>query len=260
MTSMKEGELLLSEERLNGGALVKKISTPDEAVGRVVVIILRTKHEKRYGIDETIDMAGPPYGTERNCRAPGRKGTLLARKRYKRPFSHQIIRTAEIQMDSHESGKMGRRGFLLFTKGRAYLSAQEGINQSLSAMSEFVHTFPSIAPPKSISSGDKTKTGLKLMEWIAQPSKKLSGYPRNWVRSPENIPEEGPWTPWEQTLILNKWLSSLGWETKIWWQASMELDKESPVLQAFGHHLSSSCLQTEAKLNFIRQDRHLLTE
>ena len=59
MTSIKEGTLLLSEETLSGGALVKKINTPEEAAGRVVVLIVRTKHEKRYGVDETIDMSGP---------------------------------------------------------------------------------------------------------------------------------------------------------------------------------------------------------
>lgn len=230
MTSMKEGELLLSEERLNGGALVKKISTPDEAVGRVVVIILRTKHEKRYGIDETIDMAGPLPIWEQNVTAELPEGRELYwyGRDIKDPSVTKSSGQQKFKWTVMNQEKWDGEGFVVYKRPSLSFSSRKGINQSLSAMSEFVHTFPSIAPPKSISSGDKTKTGLKLMEWIAQPSKKLSGYPRNWVRSPENIPEEGPWTPWEQTLILNKWLSSLGWETKIWWQASMELDKESP--------------------------------
>ncbi len=73
MTSMKEGDLSLSEEKLDGGAAVKKVITPDEAVGRVIVLIVRTKHEKRYGVDETIDMAGPLPIWEQNVTESFRK-------------------------------------------------------------------------------------------------------------------------------------------------------------------------------------------
>lgn len=230
MTSIKEGDLLLSEEKLNGGAAVKKIVTPDGAVGRVVVLIVRTRHEKRYGVDETIDMAGPLPIWEQNVTVELPEGRELFwnGRDIKDPLVTKASGQQKFKWTVMNQEKWEGEGFVVYKRPSLSFSSKKGINQSLSAMNGFVKTFPNIRIPKSISSGDRTKAGLRLMEWISEPSRKLKGYPRNWVRSPENIPEDGPWTPWEQTLLLNKWLSSIGWETKMWWQAPAEFDQESP--------------------------------
>lgn len=231
MTSMKEGELSISEKILNGGALVKKINTPGEAAGRVIVLIVRTKHEKRYGVDETLEMSGSMPIWEQNVTVVLPEGRELYW--YGRDIKDPVVTKSSGQQKYKwtvmNQEKWNGEGFVVYKRPGLSFSSRKGVNQSLSAMDELVAKFPSIKFPQSISSGDKTKTGLKLMEWISQPSKKLSGYPLNWVRSPENIPEDGPWTPWEQTLLLNKWLSSLGWESNIWWQTFMELDGEKPA-------------------------------
>ena len=230
MTSIKEGDLLRSEERLNGGAAVKKIITPDEAVGRVVVLIVRTRHEKRYGVDETIEMAGPLPIWEQNVTVELPEGRELFwnGRDIKDPLVTKASGQQKFKWTVMNQEKWEGEGFVVYKRPSLSFSSKKGINQSLSAMNGFVKTFPNIRIPKSISSGDRTKAGLRLMEWISEPSRKLKGYPRNWVRSPENIPEDGPWTPWEQTLLLNKWLSSIGWDTKMWWQAPAEFDQESP--------------------------------
>ncbi len=230
MTSMKEGDLSLSEEKLDGGAAVKKVITPDEAVGRVIVLIVRTKHEKRYGVDETIDMAGPLPIWEQNVTAELPEGRELYwhGRDIKDPLVTKSSGQQKFKWTVMNQEKWEGEGFVVYKRPSLSFSSKKGINQSLLAMDELVKTFPHINIPKSILSGDRAKTGLRLMEWISRPSRKLAGYPRNWVRSPENIPEAGPWTPWEQTILLNKWLGSLGWDTKIWWQTSVELDAESP--------------------------------
>lgn len=230
MTSMKEGELFVSEERLTGGSAVKRIKTPDDAVGRVVVLIIKTNHGKRYGVDETIEMAGHlpiweqnvtvelPDGMQLYWYGRDMKDPLVTKSSGKQKFKWTIM----------NQEKWEGEGFVVYKRPSLSFSSRKGINQSLSAMNEFVDSFPDISIPKSIPLSDRTKAGLKLMEWLAEPSRKLVGYPRDWVRSPENIPEEGPWTPWEQTLLLNKWLDTLGWKTKVWWLAPAELDEESP--------------------------------
>ena len=231
MTSMKEGNLAISEETMNGGAQVKKVNTPAEAAGRVIVLIVRTKHEKRYGVDATMDMSGPMPIWEQNVTVELPEGRELYWYGIdiKDPVVTKSSGQQKYKWTVMNQEKWNGEGFVVYKRPSLSFSSKKGINQSLLAMDELVGKFPSIKLPRSISTGDKTKTGLKLMEWISQPSKMLLGYPSNWVRSPENIPEEGPWTPWEQTLILNKWLCSLGWESKIWWQSSMELDKEKPA-------------------------------
>lgn len=231
MTSMKEGELPLSEESLNCGASVKIINVPDEAVGRVVVLIVRTKHEKRYGVDGTIDMSGPLPIWEQNVTVELPEGRELYWyvRDIKDPEVIKISGQQKYKWTVMNQTKWDGEGFVVYKRPSLSFSSRKGVDRSLLAMKDLVNTLPSIDFPKSIYSADKTKMGLKLMEWIAQPSKQLSGYPRNWIRSFENIPRDGPWTQWEQTLILNKWLNSIGWESRIWWQALMELDKESPA-------------------------------
>lgn len=231
MTSMKEGDLSVSEEKLDGGSTVKKVITPDEAVGRVIVLITRTRHEKRYGIDETIDMAGPLPIWEQNVTAELPEGRELywSGRDIKDPQVTKSSGQQKFKWTVMNQEKWEGEGFVVYKRPSLSFSSKKGISQSLSAMDDLFKTFPHISIPKTVqTASDRTKAGLRVMEWIGDPSRKLSGYPHNWVRSPENIPENGPWTPWEQTILLGKWLGSLGWDVKVWWQSSVELDEESP--------------------------------
>ena len=231
MTALKEGELTVSEEKLNGGASVKMVNTPAAAAGRVAVLIVRTRHEKRYGVDETIDMSGALPIWEQNVTVEHPEGRELYwhGRDIKEPVVTKSSGQQRYKWTVMNQEKWDGEGFVVYRRPSLSFSSRKGLSQSLSAMDEIVALFPQVKIPASAAAGDKTRMGLRLMEWISMPSNKLSGYPRNWVRSPENIPQDGPWTPWEQTLILNKWLRSIGWDTKIWWQASSELNKDSPA-------------------------------
>ncbi|MCE5201060.1 MAG: hypothetical protein LLF78_00900 [Synergistaceae bacterium] len=231
MTGLKEGTLRIEEERLNGGALVKVIKTPDEAVGRAVVLVERETRSKRYGVDETIAMAGPLPIWEQNLLVElpeGRELYWIARD-VKDPVIGKSGGVQSYKWTIMNQEPWHGEGFVVYKRPSLSFSSRKGITQSLSAMDEVAKMIPSIPLPNFAVKGDKAKTGIKLMEWISAPSRTLAGYPRGWVRSTEQIPAGGPWTPWEQTLILNKWLKKLGWQSYVWWQAAEELDKDSPA-------------------------------
>ncbi len=231
MTAMKEGSLQVREEILSGGAAAKVITTPEDAAGRAVVLAVSIKHEKRYGIDETIDMAGPLPIWEQNVTAELPEGRELywSGRDMKEPSVIKSEGSQKYKWKVMNQEKWSGEGFVVYMRPSLSFSSRKGISQSLSSMEEFAVTMPVIKTPFAVSGGDKYKTGIRLMEWMRHPSRKLTGYPHNWVRQPANIPEEGPWTPWEQTLILNKWLKTIGWQSRVWWQAYMEIDKESPA-------------------------------
>ena len=231
MTGLKEGGLRVSDEMLDGGADVKVISVPDNAVGRAVVLITRTKHNKRYGVDETIDMAGALPIWEQNVAVElpeGRQLYWLGRD-VKDPVIEKSAGLQRYKWTVINQEPWTGEGFVVYKRPSLSFSFRKGIVQSLASMEETAEKAPSLPLPSFASKSDKTQAGLELMEWIASPSRTLTGYPREWVRSAEQIPEKGPWTPWEQTLILNKWLKKLGWECNVWWQASEELNDSSPT-------------------------------
>ncbi|MCL2683899.1 MAG: hypothetical protein FWE55_01515 [Synergistaceae bacterium] len=49
------------------------------------------------------------------------------------------------------------------------------------------------------------------------------------VRPAEAIPEDGPWTAWEQVLITGKWLSSLGINVNIYWEQNLPVSPNGPM-------------------------------
>ena len=231
MTGMKETDLDVSDEVLDGGAAVKVIKISEAAAGRAVVIVTRTKHNKRYGVDETIEMAGPLPIWEQTVTVElpeGRQLYWLGRD-VKDPVIEKTAGLQSYKWTVINQEPWNGEGFVVYKRPSLSFSFRKGIIQSLAAMENTAGMVPALPLPSFAAKGDKTKAGVALMEWIASPSKTLTGYPRQWVRPADQIPEKGPWTPWEQTLILNKWLKKLGWECDIWWQAAEELNNNSPT-------------------------------
>ncbi len=232
MTGFKEGSLYVSDETLSGGAAGKVVSTPDDAVGRVVVLSIRETHEKHYGVDATIPMAGslPIWEQNVSVEAPAGRELYWLGKDIKDP-----VITKESGTETHRWTIMNQEpwngdGFVVYLRPSLTFSTKKGINQSLRDMAALEQSVPTLPIPSSAAvKGDKTRAGIKLMEWMAQPERTLRHYPKNMVRDADKLPAEGPWTQWEQTLILNKQLRKLGWESSVWWQPVGDVDKDSPA-------------------------------
>ena len=233
MTGFKEGSLKVSEEILAVGAVGKVILTPDDAAGRVVVLIVRETHGKRYGVDATIPMAGelPIWEQNVSVEVPDGRELYWVGRDIKDPVITKSAGTQTYNWTIMNQEPWSGEGFVVYKRPSLSFSSKKGLNQSLRDMDEAIKMMPSLPLPDA-AKGDKSKAGLKLMKWIAEPSRTLPDYAKNIVRPADKIPAEGPWTQLEQSLILNKWLVKLGWESEVWWQAITELDKDSPASSA----------------------------
>ncbi|WP_288333665.1 hypothetical protein [Cloacibacillus porcorum] len=230
MTGMKEGSLPVTEEKLAGGSAVSVISVPDDTVGRAVVIVVKENHANRYGVDETVNMAGSlpiweqnvsvelPEGMEIFWTGRDMKEPLITKQNNVQRYSWQVMN----QLPWHGEG------FVTNERPMLSFSSKKGVLHSLRIIREMAASMPSLPLPVSMK-GDSARAGAKLIEWVSAPERTLVGYPENWVRAADQIPVEGPWTPWEQTLLLNKWLASQGWTVSLWLEGKMPLDETTPA-------------------------------
>ena len=230
MTGMKEGSLPVTEEKLAGGAAANVVTVPDDTVGRAVVIVVREKRADRYGVDETINMAGslPIWEQNVSVELPDGMEIFWIGRDMKEPVITKQNNIQRYRWQVMNQLPWHGEGFVINERPMLSFSSKKGVTQSLRVLNETARSMPSLPLPLSMK-GDAARSGAKLIEWVCAPERTLSGYPENWVRPAEQIPPEGPWTPWEQTLLLNKWLASQGWTASLWWEAKMPLDAASPA-------------------------------
>lgn len=229
MTGLKEGKLSITDEPLQGGAVGKVFETPDSAVGRAVVLVVKETRGKRYGIDATIPMASPLPAWEQNVTVELPEGTQLnwVGHEMKDPVVTKANGVQSYKWTVMNQEPWNGEGFVVYKRPYLTFSTKKGLAMSLKEMNDLSRELPDIPLPPE-AKGDRLKAGVRLMEWLAQPSRHLASYPKSWVRPAAQFPADGPWTRWEQTLLLNKWLNKLGWTSEIWWQSKEKLDKDTP--------------------------------
>ncbi|MDO5562506.1 MAG: hypothetical protein Q4F74_02735, partial [Synergistaceae bacterium] len=230
MTGFKEGSLRVSEETLPGGSTGKIFETPGGAVGRAVVLAVKETRGKRYGIDAMIPMASPLPTWEQNVTVTLPEGVALnwAGHDIKEPVIGKSKGSQNYKWTIMNQEAWNGEGFVVYRRPYLTFGTKKGVAVSLKDMYDLARDVPALPLP-SAAKGDKAKAGVRLMEWLAQPSHTLEAYPKDWIRPAAQFPAEGPWTQWEQTLLLDKWLKKLGWTSEVMWQAVGKLDKDSPV-------------------------------
>ncbi len=229
MTGMKEGDLPVKKETLQGGSSVYTVTVTDETVGRAVVIAVKERRESQNGISGTVNMAGSlpvweqsvsvevPEGTElfwqgRDMRDPSQSKSGGSVK-YRWLVMNQLPWLGE--------------GFVVNERPMVSFSTSRGVLEGLREADKLAASVPDLPLP-ALAGGDARRAGGKLIEWVNSPERTLAGY-GSWVRASGEIPAEGPWTPWEKVFLLHKWLAALGWESKLWWAPKMASDADAPA-------------------------------
>jgi len=229
MTGLKEGDLSVTQETLSGGAKVFIVRTPSGAVGRAVVLSVRETYRRSQGIGETIYMAGPLPVWEQNVTAVVPEGMDLfwSAMEIKDPVVTTAAGVKSYKWTVMNQERWLGRGFLVYKRPWLSFSAKKGVVQNLKDANEIAASVPDLPLPAEAAGGKKG--AQKLMEWLSDPRTTLEGYPHGWVRPASQIPPRGPWTPWEKTLLLSRWLNKLGWKSEVWWQALTAMDEDSPA-------------------------------
>lgn len=231
MTAMKEGSLNVSEETLAGGAAVKRVSIPDSVAGRVVVIAFREVNPGKYGVDGVVPMAGAMPRWEQNLTVEADAGQELfwTGRDVSEPLRSKDGETTRYKWTVMNQQPWHGEGFVVYKRPYVAFGTKKGAANALAVAEGGSAAMKAPPLPAFAGSGDKNKNGLRLMSWIAEPSRTLQGYPQNWVRHSDEIPAQGPWTRWEQTIILDKWLRAIGWDSEIWWKAADILKDDTPA-------------------------------
>lgn len=228
MTGFKEGTLPVKRINFNGGFVADRISIPKETAGRAIVVIVRETVPKHYGIDASLRMAGihPIWEQKITAEVPTGIELYWNGRDIRKPLIKKIngvdIYTWVIKNQPQWKGE----GFVVYKCPTLTFSTKQGISSSLGELDKIAHQVPLLPFPIN-KSGSAEKTGYRLMKWISQPEHLLEEIPGNYVRPSSQIPVNGPWTSWERTIILNRWLEKLGWDTQIMWQTEERLNKKS---------------------------------
>jgi len=126
------------------------------------------------------------------------------------------------------------KGASLLAKERPALafSLRKGRFESLRPLAELeAISIPSpegnFARAATMSNG--ARAGESLLAAMNTEKTLLSGVPWDWVRSAEEIPSEGPWTPWERVLVLKAWLQRVGWKAVVWWLPALPFAEDAPA-------------------------------
>lgn len=230
MNGMKEGSLPQQEIKLDGGALVKKITVPETAVGRVVVIALREVRAKRLGLDTTVNMADSLPIWEQNVSVELPVGTELywAGRDMKAPEKQKQGSTEKYSWQVMNQTPWNGGSFVINERPLVSFSTKKGGAEAIKLGDALAASLSGVSMPSAAKA--KGKSGpAALIEYTCSPARTLTGVPARLVRSPLELPPEGPWTPWEQTLLLHNWLPKLGWHSQLLWDAKLALDEDSPA-------------------------------
>lgn len=111
-------------------------------------------------------------------------------------------------------------------------SLQKGLRYSLADADTLADSVDISPPPQvasMISDSNRSRRGERIIDYVNTPSRILSGFPEGFVRSPADIPAEGPWTEWEASFLLANWLRRAGWSVDILWEALTPLKDDAPA-------------------------------
>ena len=230
MTGMKEGDLPVNDERLAGGATVRVVTVPEDTIGRAVVIVTKETRESRNGVSGTVNMAGDLPIWEQNVSVEVPEGTEIfwSGREMREPSESMSGGSVKYSWQVMNQLPWLGEGFVVNERPMLSFSTNVGVLTGILEADELAASVPQLPMPSGIK-GDARSAGGRLIARVNSPERTLSGYPADWVRGNDEIPEDGPWTPWEQAFLLHKWLTELGWDSKVWWNAKMFADATSPA-------------------------------
>lgn len=230
MTGAAEGRLPVKNELLPGGAPVITIAVPEDTAGRAVVIEIHEKRPGSYGVDETINMADslPIWEHNVSVELPGGMELFWIGRDMKEPVVSEQNNVRRYKWQTMNQLPWHGEGFVLNERPMLSFSTRKGVSQSLRKLEELARSVPAIPLP-SAAKTDRHHACSKLAEYLSAPQRTLEGYPADYVRTQDMMPEDGPWSDWEKTFILKKWLETIGFDVSLWWEAKMPVDEMVPA-------------------------------
>lgn len=230
MTGMKEGNLPIVRQTLPGGATVCVVTIPDDTVGRAVAIAVTEKTKSDGGVSGTVNMAGelPIWEQDVSVEVPDGTEIFWRGREMREPAESKLDGAVRYSWRVMNQLPWRGEGFVVNERPMLCYSTKEGVLDGIREANALADSVP-LLPLPSITPGGGRPSGARLIAWVNSPERTLANCPPDWVRASGEIPAEGPWTRWEQTFLLHKWLKQLGWGSRIWWDAKMNANDSSPA-------------------------------
>ena len=229
MTGMKEGDLPVERETLPGGATVYVVTVPDDTVGRAVAIAVTETTKSDGSVSGTINMAGelPIWEQDVSVEVPDGTEIFWKGREMREPTESKLAGSVKYSWSVMNQLPWRGEGFVVNERPMICYSTKEGVLEGIREANALADSVPALPLPSITRSG--RPSGAQLIAWVNSPERTLANCPPDWVRASGEIPAEGPWTRWEQTFLLHKWLRQLGWDSKLWWNAKMYANAASPA-------------------------------
>ncbi|MDR1581469.1 MAG: hypothetical protein LBS35_14020 [Synergistaceae bacterium] len=230
------GELTREEYDLYGIRGVE-ISFPEESAGCVAVLALSESIPGNYRLDGLVSLAVafPVWERTVEVEVPGGVPVYWEGVGVREPERVRGGKTERYiwTVLNEPAWKRGRTGLINAGKPALAFSLDRGQFANLKKLRELES--PPYAPkiPSSVASAksDLKRTLQNIAGYMSSRSvPPAEGTGR--VRRRDVIGPDGPWTGWEQVLIAARWVSSLGFETDVYWLQHIPSGTDGPASRA----------------------------
>lgn len=211
------------------------IPIPDEARGNVVAIESLVSNPKKFYLDDFLPLSDrmPVWEQVITVEIPEDmdfywRGVGVREPR--RVAEHGAERITWTVMNQPADAPQGiveeLRPMLAF-------SLQRGLTSTLKTLRVIEDGFNAPPAPAEISTlargGNLQKTGAAIARYMQERRLEIERFAPVGVRAGTYVPERGPWTKWERTLIAAKWLERFGWSVRLYWSQKVPLERDGPA-------------------------------
>lgn len=228
-SSARRLALLRTEREENAGLGYVRVFLPPEAAGKVIAVESVVATAEKYRMSDAFSLAGPYPIWEESVTVEIPDGMTLYWQGEGIGAPAKSVARGIARFVWSVSNQSAWRGSGLIEEKRPALlfSLHKGATESLKGLSDMARSFMPPSPPAGLAKvkGDIYKVGERIAGYMKGKSAgALDGYPG--IRS--ELPESGPWTAWERTLVAGRWLENFGFDVRVYWRSKTDVGAESP--------------------------------
>lgn len=234
VTGMKEGTIPVKTESADGFDRIV-VTFPKETEGRVVAIVTQETHMKKDYLDDLLFLVGqyPVWEQHIELNIPDGLDLFWQGEGVREPSRRKSSGREIIAWSVMNQPIWDGDGIVDTKRPSLVFSLRKGISYGLRSLQGELASSVRIPRPADLAVSDKTslmKTGESIASYMLKKQLTIPGYAPRLLKARVSIPENGLWTPWEQTLIAKRWLESLGHTADLYWNLAAPIPEDGPAV------------------------------
>lgn len=233
MTGMKEGSLPLREISEDGIGRVL-VEFPKETEGRVVALATQETYARKPYFDDALFLADeyPIWEQSVTLEIPDGMDLYWQGEGVREPSKRKASGREITSWTLMNQPIWQRPGIVDVKRPSLAFSLRKGLYPYLRSIQEVISKFQAPPPPSDLNLSDKggpIRAGEDIDAFISKNLLAISGYPSRLMKARELPPVNGPWTPWEGTLIAGRWLEGMGYAVDVYWSQAVPISEDGPA-------------------------------